>query len=159
MIDFTPQVAAEKAEFRERGAALFGRSVSGRGWQAGLSRAYGISDRRVRLYIAEPPTQWLPVPSWLLSALRTGVMAKREINVTGPKPGTGPTDDRDEAAYRALSPALDTVVQAGCDAGWHPAEVTTAVLNRLAEIMIDGAGAQATEDAFRQAILILPTTP
>lgn len=151
MTEFTPQIAALKRELRERGEALFGPGI---GWQARLSRAYGINDRRLRFYLAEPPARWETVPAWLLDSLRAGVMAKGEISIFGPEPGSTSDEMRDEAAYRALAPALENLVQAGIDAGWHPAEVTTAALNFIVDVMIDGAGAAAARSTLMEAVKI-----
>lgn len=148
--EFTPQIAAIKRETRERIEALFGT-------QAACARAYGIADRRIRLYLASPPATWEPVPAWLLAALRDGVMAKREISIIGPEPGSTADEDRDEAAYRAVEPALTALMQAGINAGWHPAEITTAALSFITEVMIDGAGPAAAQDALSQAMEIAKT--
>lgn len=149
MTEFTPQIAALKRELRERGEALFGPGI---GWQARLSRAYGINDRRLRFYLAEPPARWETVPAWLLDSLRAGVMAKRGVSIFGPEPGSTSGEMRDEAAYRALAPALENLVQAGIDAGWHPAEVTAAALSYIVEVMIEGAGADVAKQTLMDAV-------
>lgn len=156
MTDYTPQIAAVKREFRERLEALFGAR---HGAQSALARAYGIGDRRVREYLAEPPARWAPVPDWLLSALRAGVMARREIGILGPEPGSTASEARDEGAYNAIAPAIDAINAAGTDAGWHGAEIAAAILSRVTEIMVDAAGPRAARETLQQALDAVDNMP
>ncbi len=67
-IEFTAAEAERKAEFRQRGKRLFGRP--GQSWTTALAGHFGINDRKVRSWAAEPPASWRPVPEWLLDEMR-----------------------------------------------------------------------------------------
>lgn len=144
--------AAKKKYLRERGEALFG---PGYGWQARMARALGINDRRIRAFLDDSGKSAMPVPDWLIEALKLGVMARTEIFVVGPPPGSTAEDDRDEDAYAHLGAALDGLVKAGMTAGWAEPEILVALLSLVSDRMSEGAGIAATIETLKQAISVL----
>ncbi len=149
---FSSVQIAEKRYLRERGAKLFG---PGHGWQSHMARAFGVDSRKIRAYLAEDGTSALPVPAWLLSAMRDGATARIDISIVGPKPGSSGADDRDEDAYQAMDPAMEALIRGAEKAGWTEPAILTAMLTILVEMMRTGAGIPATMETLKQCIDLL----
>lgn len=99
-----------------------------------------------------------PVPAGLAAEIR-GLLAELaerppirvEATIARPPVSLHSGMDRDGPCGEALDPALDAVAVAAETAGWHPAEVASAVLTWATHRIADGAGEdqaiQALEDA------------
>ena len=71
--------------------------------------------------------------------------------VDPPPPYLVINDDRDEEAFEALLPHLESIAQAAVHAGWHPAEVLAAMVNWALAHTSEGAGVQTTLDMLDEA--------
>lgn len=69
-----------------------------------------------------------------------------------PPPGSTDADDRDAACQDALEPELSRLFQTAVAAGWHPAEVLTAIRALTVSEMRGRAGADATRETLRAAL-------
>lgn len=148
--EITPQQLEAKAFLERRGRELFGRGASGHGWQAALARAYNLSPRNVRYMLAAPPQQWNTVPQWVLEALAAGVLARRDIAVTGPTgraAAPGASDEiRSADCMRALSDAVGRVLDAAAIAGWTEDEARRALVGLAIKAPWGAAGKDETAD-------------
>lgn len=105
----------------------------GYGWQTKAARHFEVADRTVRRWVAgtDPPAK-------IMEQLRS--MAD-----IAPPPGSTADEDRDEAARMALEPGLTDLRNRATSAGWHPAEVATAILALTIDEIREHAGDEAAD--------------
>lgn len=129
------------AELRSLAAPIYGNH----GWQVRLAREFRVAVRTAQRWaadgIANPETA-RRVQKFLDERARAQIE---------PPPADG-YSDRDDDAYDEFRPRIEALVAAGVTAGWHPAEVLTAILAVTVDQMREGAGAPATMDTLRQAL-------
>jgi hypothetical protein len=128
---------AASTEFRRLGEKLWGY-----GWQQKAARHFEVSDRSVRHWVAGARV----VPPNVLDELRVMV----DI---APPPHTTAVDDRDDACRDALEPALTELRNRAISAGWHPAEVATAILALTVDEIRIGAGDAATVEILNDTLV------
>ena len=121
-------------ELERLGALLFGY-----GWKARLADVLDVNRKTVTRWIADDD-----VAPWAADRLRAMVSI-------APPPGTTDDDDRDDACQDALEPELTRIMQMAVDAGWHPAEVWTAILALTVAEIADKAGKPAALEILEQA--------
>lgn len=117
-----------RAEFERLGATIWG----GRGWKSESARAFEVNRKTIGRWIAGDS-----VPDW--AAVRLRAMAH-----IAPPPGSTADQDRDDACAEALEGDLSRLVELAIDAGWHRAEIQTAIMSLTLGDMITHAGADAT---------------
>ncbi|OUI92548.1 hypothetical protein HK19_01070 [Acetobacter persici] len=96
-----------------------------------------------------------PVPEWVGARLNE---IERLASIAPPPASLHPDADRDEPCAEALEPHLDNLLARATQAGWHPAEVVTAVLGWSVHAAVEGAGtesARALLDSAREIIDLL----
>jgi hypothetical protein len=122
-------------------------AVYGSRWQSQLARDMGLALRTVQRWAAngidKPAT---------VEGVRRFLEERRIARIPSPPPGTSPNDDRDDACCDALRPAVEAMVAAAADVGWHQAESLTAILAYTAQEMRERAGRPATIETLEQAI-------
>lgn len=122
-------------ELERLGALLFGFA-----WKSRLADVLDINRKTVSRWIADDA-----VAQWAADRLR----AMAHI---APPPGTTDADDRDDACADAVEGDLSRLVLLATDAGWHRAEVMTAILSLTITDMVTHAGPGTTVDLLRQAV-------
>ena len=123
-----------REELERLGALLFGY-----GWKARLADVLDVNRKTVSRWISDGD-----VAPWAADRLRAMVSI-------APPPGTSDDDDRDDACQDALEPELTRLMQMAVDAGWHPAEITTAILALTVAEIADKAGPAAALEILSQA--------
>lgn len=114
-------------ELERLGALLFGYA-----WKSRLAAALDINRKTVSRWIADDN-----VAPWAASRLRAMV-------AIAPPPGTTDADDRDDACQDAIEPDLTRLVNLAEDAGWHRAEIATAIVALVLADLRSLAGDAAT---------------
>lgn len=111
-------------------------SLWGYGWQTKAAKHFEVADRTVRRWVAgtEPPAK-------IIEALRAMVSI-------APAPCSDGDEDRDEACRMAIEPEITRVRDLAIAAGWHPAEVATAIL----ALTVDEIRSAAGDDAAREVL-------
>lgn len=122
-------------EMGRLGALLFGY-----GWKSALADALEVNRRQISRWIADDT-----MPEWAAERLRGMVRI-------APPPGSTADEDRDDACADAIEPELTRIVNMAQSAGWHRAELMTAILALTVSDLRHHAGAAATADLLRQAI-------
>lgn len=123
-------------EFSTLAARLWGY-----GWQTKAARHLEVSDRTVRNWVSGGTA----VPLWVMDRLR----AMADI---APPLGSSSDMDRDAACVEAIEPALTDLRNRATSAGWHPAEVATALLVLTVSEIRGQAGDDATRQILTEAI-------
>lgn len=100
-----------REEMERLGALLFGY-----GWKARLADALEINRKTVSRWIADGD-----VPAWAADRLR-------QMVAIAPPAGSTDADDRDDACQDAIEPDLTRLMVLAEAAGWHRAEIVTAIL-------------------------------
>lgn len=131
MTDHSPMT---RDELERLGALLFGY-----GWKARLADFLDINRKTVSRWIADGA-----VPEWAADRLRA-------LATIAPPPGTTDADDRDDACQDAVEPELTQLVTLACAAGWHRAEVITAILALTVADVRNYVGDAAALDLLDQA--------
>jgi hypothetical protein len=121
-------------ELERLGALLFGY-----GWKSTLADVLEINRKTVSRWIADDA-----VPAWAAERLRTMV-------TIAPPPGTTDADDRDDACQDALEPELTRIVAMAEGAGWHRAEIVTAIFALSLSDIRNAAGDAAALEMLDQA--------
>lgn len=124
-----------REELERLGALLFGY-----GWKSRLADVMDVNRKTVSRWIADDD-----VAPWAAERLRA------MVNIA-PPPGTSDEDDRDDACQDALEPELTRLAQMAVDAGWHPAEVSVAILGLTVAEIADKAGKTAAREVLQQAL-------
>lgn len=106
-----PDLTMNRDELERLGALLFGY-----GWKSTLADVLEINRKTVSRWIADDAA-----PAWAAERLRTMV-------TIAPPPGTTDADDRDDACQDAIEPELTRIVALAEGAGWHRAEIVTAIM-------------------------------
>lgn len=120
----------------ERHAAL----LFGYGWKAQLAEALEVNRKTVSRWIAADET-----PEWAADRLR-------EMVSIAPPAGSTWDEDRDDACAEAVEPRLTELVNMAEAAGWHRAEIVTALLALTVSDIRSHAGTDAAREILRQAI-------
>lgn len=121
-------------ELERIGALLFGY-----GWKSTLADVLEINRKTVSRWIADDA-----VPAWAAERLRTMV-------TIAPPPGTTDADDRDDACQDAIEPELTRIVALAEGAGWHRAEIVTAIFALSLSDIRNAAGDAAALEMLDQA--------
>lgn len=121
-------------ELERLGALLFGY-----GWKSTLADVLEINRKTVSRWIADDA-----VPAWAAERLRTMV-------TIAPPPGTTDADDRDDACQDAIEPELTRIVALAEGAGWHRAEIVTAIFALSLSDIRNAAGDAAALEMLDQA--------
>ena|SRR5690606_3498473 len=108
----------------------------GYGAQSRAARYFEVTDRTIRHWIAG--TRSIPA----------NVMAELHAMISIAPPD-GETD-RDAACQDALEPALSDLRDRAVGAGWHPAEVATAIMALAAAEILAHAGREGLADIMGQ---------
>lgn len=116
----------------------------GYGAQGKAARHFEVADRTVRRWIAGE----MAVPATVMAELDA------MLSIT-PPPGSTSDEDRDDACRDAIEPALTDLRNRAIGAGWHPAEVATAILALTISEMRAGAGDEATRQTLQAAMMML----
>lgn len=77
---------------------------------------------------------------------------RRTARIAPPPAGTSASDDRDDACYEAMAPAVTALMSAARDVGWQEAEAAVAVLSAVVDEMRVSAGDLATIATLKMAI-------
>lgn len=123
------------------------RPADAAAFQAGINRiwGYGAQTKAARHFSVDGRT----VRKWVGGerGIPPGVMAEiRAMLDIAPPAGDLTDDERDNACYAAVAPLITDTITRAVAAGWHPAEVSTAILERVVLEIRQGAGtAQAIE--------------
>ena len=126
--------------------ASLATAAYGAQWQSALAREMRIALRTVQRWAADG----IPKDA-TASAVRVFLVGRARIKVA--KPAAGADDDaRDDLAFAECQPVIAALIGAGQDAGFHEAEILTAVLSITTGRMADGAGIPATVETLKQAI-------
>lgn len=125
-------------EMERLGALLFGY-----GWKSALADHMDINRKTVSRWIADDA-----VPGWAADRLRAMV-------AIAPPPGSTADQDRDDACQDAMEPELTRIVHMAEGAGWHRAEIITAILALAVSDIRLHAGAEAAAEILREAIAAL----
>lgn len=113
----------------------------GYGAQTKAARHFEVSDRTVRAWVSGK------------TAIPMGVMADLRAMLDIAPPAAGMTDEeRDEACYAALEPLVTDVITRAVAAGWHPAEVSAAALDRIVSEIRAGAGDATAIETLKSMI-------
>lgn len=113
----------------------------GYGWQTKAARHFEVADRTVR--------RWVAGTSEIPRAVMADLEAMADI---APPPGSSDGDNRDNACGEAIEPGLTDLRNRAIGAGWHPAEVATAILALTVSEIRSGAGDDAARQILRDAI-------
>lgn len=112
-------------------------------WQSALAREMDVAVRTVQRWardgIDRPATA---------DAVRRFLEERARAIIPAPPEGV----DRDDAAYDMVRPHIEALVRAAEAAGWHPAEVLTAVMCSTADLMREGAGTAAALETVKGVI-------
>lgn len=116
-------------EMERLGALLFGY-----GWKSALATALEVDRKTVSRWIAADA-----MPDWAGDRLRD--MAR-----IAPPPGSTADQDRDDACAEALEPEITRIVHMAESAGWHRAEIITALIAlSLSDLRLHAGDAAALE--------------
>ena len=121
-------------ELERLGALLFGY-----GWKSTLADVLEINRKTVSRWIADDAA-----PAWAAERLRTMV-------TIAPPPGTTDADDRDDACQDAIEPELTRIVALAEGAGWHRAEIVTAIFALSLSDIRNAAGDAVALEMLGQA--------
>lgn len=124
-----------REELERIGTLLFGYS-----WKSRMADALEINRKTISRWIADDA-----VAAWAVTRLRT--MAN-----IAPPPGSSSDDDRDDACQDAIEPEVSRIVDMAVAAGWHRAEIITALLALLIADLRLRAGDPAVIEVLQQAI-------
>lgn len=115
------------------------RPLFGYGWKSRLAEALGINRKSVSRWIANDE-----VPDWAAERVRELAGRPALPPIPAPPPGTTDADDRDDACQDAIEPDLTRLVNLAEDAGWHRAEIATAIVALVLADLRSLAGDAAT---------------
>jgi hypothetical protein len=124
-----------REELERLGALLFGY-----GWKNRLADVLEINRKTVSRWIADGD-----VPSWAADRIR-------QMTTIAPPPGTTDADDRDDACQDAMEPELTRLMILAEGAGWHRAEIMTAIVALSVSDIRHHAGTDAAVQILREAI-------
>ena len=125
-------------------------AVYGAKWQSALARDMGINVRTVQRWASAGIDR-----EAIAHNVRRFLDERRIARIPGPPANTCPDDDRDDAVYDALSPAIQAVVAAAHDAGWSTHEAEFGALNISIDLIRASAGIPATIEILREAIRLM----
>lgn len=123
--------------------------IYGPRWQSALAREMSVAVRTAQRWARDGVER---------QTTADGVrrfLEERARQVVSPPAISG---DRDAQAYAEMRPRIEAMVRAATAVGWHPAEVTTAALAAIIDLMSEGAGAPATMQTLKDAISALKET-
>ena len=106
-----PNNPVTRAEMERLGALLFGYA-----WKVRLAHALEVNRRTMSRWISDGA-----MPDWAGERLRAMVRI-------APPPGSTADQDRDDACAEALEPEITRIVTMAESAGWHHAEIITALI-------------------------------
>lgn len=130
------------------------RHGDGHGHIRRLSEELGVSYDHLRHVLSGRR----PTPeSWRADLLR--LMTGDPRAVAPPPAGLPSAVDRDGPCGEAIDPHLDRLLGQAVAAGWHPAEVTTAVLTWAVHTIADAAGTGPARQTLREAEELLDLRP
>ena len=124
-------------------SAQFRRMIEhlwGYGSQTKAARHFEVSDRTIRHWVAGERS----IPERVMSELRT-------IISIAPPPGSTSEEDRDEACREAMEPALTELRDRAVASGWHPAEISAAIISFTVDEIRHHAGDAAAREILEQA--------
>lgn len=125
--------------------AALASAVYGPRWQSAFARDFDTALRTVQRWardgIEKPATA---------GAVRRFLTERAALRVS-PPPADG-YGDADDDAYDEFRPRIEALVQAGVAAGWHPAEVMTAILAVTADLARAASSDAAVIETLEQAI-------
>lgn len=128
-------------ELRSLAAPIYGNH----GWQVRLARDFGVAVRTSQRWAADGIAN-----AETARRVRKFLQERARAQVEAP-PADG-YSDRDDDAYDEFRPRIEALVAAGVTAGWHPAEVLTAILAVTVDQMRENAGIPATLETVKQAM-------
>lgn len=124
-----PNRPVTRDEMERLGALLFGY-----GWKSALATALEVDRKTVSRWIKTDV-----MPDWAGDRLRD--MAR-----IAPPPGSTADQDRDDACAEALEPEITRIVHMAESAGWHRAEIITALIAlSLSDLRLHAGDAAALE--------------
>jgi hypothetical protein len=129
-------------EMERLGALLWGY-----GWKSSLADALEVNRKTVSRWIADGAA-----PAWAADRLRGMVRI-------APPPGSSADDDRDDACQDAIEPELTRIVAMAESAGWHRAEIDTALLALAVSDIRALAGDAAALEILSEAAGALRSQP
>lgn len=124
----------DRDEIQRLGALLFGY-----GWKSSLAKAFEVNRKTITRWIAQDC-----VPPWAVERLRAMVRI-------APPRGSSADQDRDDACAEAIEPELTRIVEIAEAAGWHRAELITAIITLSLSDLRHKAGDQAALDFLAEA--------
>lgn len=116
----------------------------GFGAQTKCARHFGVDARSVR--------RWLDGSRAVPAAVEKAVDAMLAIS---PPPSSTADEDRNYSCQVAIGKSLTDLYNRAVGAGWHPAEVATAILTLTVSEMRAGAGDAAARQTLEAAIQML----
>lgn len=124
-----------------------GRPPNAIAFQAGIDRlwGYGAQTKAARHFSVDGRTirRWVGGERGIPASVMAELRAMLDI---APPAGDLTDEQRDDACYAAIDPLITDTLTRAAAAGWHPAEVSTAILERVVLEIRQGAGtAQAIE--------------
>lgn len=125
--------------------ARLAAAVWGFGYQTKASRHFDVADRTVRRWCSGDS----PVPANVMAELR------QIADIRSPPEGSSDEDDRDDACYDAIEPAVGKLAERAVANGWSIGEVLTALLAISVSEMKAKAGDKATRQTLEAAIMML----
>lgn len=132
-----------RTELERLGALLFGY-----GWKSAVADVLEVNRRTISRWIADDA-----VPDRLAARLRDMVRI-------APPPGSSAGQDRDDACQEAIEPELTRIVTLAESAGWHRAELVTALIALSVSDLrhaVGDAAAMAFLDEVKTAIREQPS--
>lgn len=113
--------------------------------QAGLARMVGVREDTVR-------QEWCRhgVPD--KGTARTLLAMMSEQIIASPPARLAMEHDRDGPCGEVIDPHMDMLFKRAQMAGWHPAEISAAILSWTVHTMVDGAGIDAACETLSDAI-------
>ncbi len=127
---------------------VMGRAAYGPLWQSALAREIGVDSRTVRRWAQEGVGKLSTAAN-----VRAHLLSRRVITL--PPPAGDDPDARDEQARDIADELVSTLLGAAAAIGWHPAEITTALLTSTADAIARGAGPPAASDILRAMLDLL----
>lgn len=122
-------------------------SVYGARWQSQLGRDMGIALRTVQRWARDGIDKTATA-----EGVRRFLEERRIARIAAPPDGTTDADDRDDACRDAIEPAIQSVLAAAGDIGWHRAEAQAAALGSILDDMASCDGIPATIETLRGVI-------
>lgn len=141
----TDQISMSGTDLNTLASAIYGAR-----WQSSLARDMNINVRTVQRWAATGIEKIATAES-----VRRFLEERRIARIAAPPDNSTDADDRDDACYAAVEPAVRALIVAATDIGWNPGEVMVAVMAVTIDMMRDAAGDTATRQTLAAAIQML----